>query len=324
VTTRPLPNPPKPRHWPPRLPLIVATALAVQGGGAGFSSPAFAQTGPAGSVYQRGAEADSAGSGDRVVAAAIAALSRADSISARVRQLSRVGDVVLKGGGRYVQSGTGSDQRFRLESRLSADTENFDLLEVCDGLFLWNYRQLGMQPATVQRIDVQRVREQLERLNVGERPSDGPYLGGIQRMLTLIRERFEFAKPVAEELDGMPVWRMEGSWNKGQLAALLPDKAEAINGPAGISAADLPEGLPWSVRLSVGRRDLFPFRVEWLAIPGPRPVAASTPDVVTVLELYDVRIGEPVDATAFVYKPAIEGLVDITEQFLRTLRPMRP
>ncbi len=320
MTNRPLPRTPGLRRWLPRLAALGGWLVAVQGGGL----VALAQGGPAGSVYQRGADTDAAGSGERIVASVIAGLGRADSIAARVRQLARVGDVVLKGGGRYVQSGTGIEQRFRLESRLSADTETFDLLEVCDGLFLWNYRQLGMQTATVQRIDVQRVHEQLEKLEVGQRPSDGPYLGGIQRMLMLVRERFEFATPVAEELDGMPVWKVEGAWNREHLAALLPGKAEAIRSPAGIAAADLPEGLPWSVRLSVGRRDLFPFRIEWLAIPGPRPVAASTPDVVTVFELYDVRIGEPVDATAFVYKPATDGLIDITDQFLRNLAPMRP
>lgn len=292
--------------------------LANQGG------EARAQGAPAGSIYQRGTNADEAGQGERIVAAAIAGLAKAESISARVRQLARVGDTVLKGSGRYVQQGTGREQRFRLESRLSSDTETFDLLEVCDGLFFWNYRKLGMQAATVQRVDVQRVHEQIEKLKVGPRPSDGSYVGGIQRMLTLVREWFRFTTATAEDLDGMPVWTIEGSWHKPMLAMILPAQAEAINGAAGITAADLPEGMPWSVRLSVGRRELFPFRIEWLAIPGPRPVAATTPEVVAVFELYDVQIGEPVDATAFVYKPVIEGLIDVTDQHLKELSPARP
>ncbi|MEI6239996.1 MAG: hypothetical protein WCR51_06380 [Planctomycetia bacterium] len=282
------------------------------------------QGGPAGSVYQRGVEADEAGKGERIVAAAIAGLGKAESISARVRQLARVGDTVLKGAGRYVQSGTGREQRFRLESRLSSDTETFELLEVCDGLFLWNYRKLGMQPASVQRVDVQRVYEHLEKLKIGQRPSDGPYLGGIQRMLALVREWFRFTTVTADDLDGMPVWTADGTWNKPLLAGILPEKAEAINGTAGITAADLPEGMPWSVRLSIGRRELFPFRIEWLAIPGPRPVTATTPEAVAVFELYDVQLGEPIDTTAFVYKPAIDGLIDVTDQHLRELAPPRP
>ena len=75
--------------------------------------------------------------------------------------------------------------------------------------------------------------------------------------------------------------------------------------------------------LAIGRRELFPFRIEWLAIPGPRPVTATTPEVVAVFELYDVQLGEPVDATAFVYKPAIDGLIDVTDQHLKDLAPLR-
>ena len=82
--------------------------------------------------------------------------------------------------------------------------------------------------------------------------------------------------------------------------------------------------MPWSVRLSIDKRALFPCRIEWLAIPGPRPVAASALEVVAVLELYDVRIGDPVDASAFVYKPATEGLMDTSDAFVNGLPPLRP
>lgn len=313
-----LPSLPGPRRSRCRWLAIVSWGWVVLG------QPGLGQAGPPASVYQRGAEADDAGRGERLVAAAIAGLGKADSISARVRQLARVGDTVLKGGGRYVQSGTGLEQRFRLESRLSAETETFDMLEVCDGLFFWNYRKLGMQTPSVQRVDVQRVHEHLEKMKLGQRASDGPYLGGIQRMLALIREWFRFPTATATELDGMPVWTVEGTWNPSALAALLPPQAEAIRSRAGIAAGDLPEGMPWSVRLSIGARELFPFRVEWLAIPGTRPVTATTPEVVAVLELYDVRVGEPVDATAFVYKPAVAGLIDVTDQHLKELSALRP
>jgi hypothetical protein len=94
--------------------------------------------------------------------------------------------------------------------------------------------------------------------------------------------------------------------------------------PGGIQAADLPDGMPWSVRLSIGRRDLFPFRIEWLAIPGRRPVTDREPEPIAVLELYEVRLGEPVDSAAFVYKPAIEGLIDLTDTHVKHVGPLRP
>jgi hypothetical protein len=282
-------------------------------------------SGPTGSVYQRPRDgAEEQGNAERIVAAALTGLGRAHSLSARVRQLARVGDVVLKGGGRYLQSGTGDEQRFRFESKLTADTEEFDVLEVNDGLYYWSYRKLGLQPPRLTRIDTRRVRERLGTFGIAEQATAAPYLGGVQRSLALVREWFRFEAVSSGMIDDVPIWIIDGEWDRDRLAALLPDKAEAIKGPAGITASDLPEGMPWSVRLSIGKRELFPFRIEWLAVPGRRPVAATTPEVVAVLELYDVRVGEPVDATAFVYKPATEGLSDVSENYVNALQSLRP
>jgi len=291
---------------------------------AGVPAPAVSAEQGGEAAQQAGSSAEDAGRAERIVAAALAGLGKSESISARVRQLARVGDTVLKGGGRYLQSGTGEDQRFRFESRLSAETEEFEVLEVSDGLFFWSYRKLGQQPPSVTRVDIRRVRERLQVLKVPEQAAASPYLGGIQRSFALVREWFRFVSVSSAAIDDVPVWNIEGRWNGKQLATLLPAQAEAINSAAGVSAADLPEGMPWSVRLAIGKRELFPFRIEWLAIPGQRPVVAATPEVVAVLELYDVRMGEPVDATAFVYKPATEGLMDVSEDYCRGLCRLRP
>lgn len=313
----------------PSIPAIAALVLT-----AAVATPAKPQpgpqqpgppAGPSGSVYQRPREgAEEQGNAERIVAAALAGLGRADAISARVRQLARVGDVVLKGGGRYLQSGIGEEQRFRFESKLTAETEEFDVLEVNDGLYYWSYRRLGVQPPRLLRIDTRRVRERLGTLGIPEQASVAPYLGGVQRSLALVREWFRFDGVSSEMIDDMPIWSIDGQWDRDRLAALLPDKAEAIKSQAGITAAELPEGMPWSVRLSIGKRELFPFRIEWLAVPGRRPVAATAPEVVAVLELYEVRVGDPVDATAFVYKPAIEGLMDVSENYTNSLQALRP
>lgn len=313
-----------------RLPfLAIASLLIAVAAGAPAKSQSEQQSGPpsgpAGSVYQRPRDgAEEQGNAERIVAAALTGLGRAHSLSARVRQLARVGDVVLKGGGRYLQSGTGDEQRFRFESKLSADSEEFDVLEVNDGLYYWSYRKLGLQPPRLTRIDTRRVRERLVAIGIPEQATAAPYLGGVQRSLALVREWFRFDAASSGMIDDVPIWIIEGQWDRDRLAALLPDKADAIKGPTGIAAGDLPEGMPWSVRLSIGKRELFPFRIEWLAVPGRRPVASTTPEVVAVLELYEVRVGDPVDATAFVYKPATEGLMDVSENYVNTLESLRP
>jgi hypothetical protein len=268
--------------------------------------------------------ADQAAQAERIVAAALAALGRAESISARVRQRVRIDDRVLVGAGRYVQSGLGEDQRYRYESSMKSDTETFDLLDVCDGLFAWSYRRIGPQPPQLERLDVRRIRERLQQIAPGDDAPVSPYLGGVQRTLSLLRDWFQFVSAEPATIDDLPVWRIEGRWNPAMLVSLLPAQKEAALQEGGVAATQLPDGTPWSVRLSIGKRDLFPFRIEWLAIPGRRPVAAREPEPIAVLELYEVRLGEPVDAAAFVYKPAIDGLVDLTDTRVKFLTPLRP
>ena len=326
------------------LTLLAVTVALLSAGGLAWAQPAAAppaearvQAGPAESVYRKNAaavaspaaptaadQAAQAAQAERLVAAALAAMGRAESISARVRQRVRVDDRVVVGAGRYVQSGLGEDQRYRYESSMQSDTETFDLLEVSDGLFAWSYRRLGPQPPQLERLDVRRIRERLFQLKPADDAAISPYLGGVQRTLALIRDWFRFTTVEPATIDELPIWKVEGHWCGECLAALLPSHKEAATKPGGITAAELPDGMPWSVRLSIGKRDLFPFRIEWLAIPGRRPVANREPEPVAVLELYDVRLGEPVDAAAFVYKPAMEGLQDFTETRVKHLAPMRP
>lgn len=296
------------------------------------AAPANGTSGPSGpteSVYRRNATpvvsaADQAAQAERIVAATLAAMGRADSISARLRHRVRVDDRVMVGSGRYVQSGQGEDQRYRYESSMKSDTETFDMLEVCDGLFAWSYRKNGPQPPSLERLDARRIRDRLCQLTSSTDCVASPYLGGVQRTLLLIRDWFRFTMVESTAIDQVPVWKIEGHWNGECLALLIPSHKEAALKPGGITAAELPDGMPWSVRLWIGKRDLFPFRIEWLAIPGRRPVSEREPETVAVLELYEVRLGEPVDAAAFVYKPATEGLVDLTDNLVKILAPMRP
>jgi hypothetical protein len=299
---------------------------------------------PAASVYSRGADpveggvrpagasdaaataaaaADAAAQAERIVASSLAVLARADSVSLKLRQKARVGDRVLVGTGRYVQSGQGEEQRFRFDSTLTCDTETFELTEVSDGLFCWSHRHNGNEPATLQRVDVRRVRGRLAELKAPEAADGTVYLGGLQRTLRLLRHWFRFTQATPGDLEGVPVWIVDGSWPTELLTYVLPELKDRAATPGGIAPADLPDGTPWSVRLCIARNDLVPRRVEWLAIPGPRPVADAPPEPIAVMDLYDVELNGPIDATAFFYQPATEGLVDITEMHVNGLGLMR-
>jgi hypothetical protein len=319
------------RPWQP---VRWGLALACLGG------LAAAEPSPTASVYSRRAPAvglaagprapasgephEGAPQAERNVAGALMQIGRGDSFAARLRQKARIGDRVLVGSGRYLQSGSGEDLRFRFESALEGDAESFELLEVCDGLFCWSYRRIGPDAPSLQRVDVRRVRERLARCGAPADVDAAPYLGGLPRALWLVRERFCFETAEAGEIDGVPVWSIEGRWHPVWLATLLPDLAEAARRPGGVAPAELPDGFPWAVRLSVSRADLIVKRLEWLGIPGPRPVAGGVPEPIAVLELTDIEVGGQVDPAAFFYQPAAVGLMDVTEAHVAGLSLWRP
>ena len=143
-------------------------------------------------------------------------------------------------------------------------------------------------------------------------------------MLWSARQWFNFEEAVPGDLDGRPVWIVEGRWNPIPLAALQPARAEAARQPGGIRPEQLPDGMPWAIRFAIGRGDLVPYRLEYLAIPGPRPVAARPVEPIGVIDLVEVEFDGAVDPTAFYFQPATEGLIDITEPYVGMLGLMRP
>jgi hypothetical protein len=290
---------------------------------------------PAGSDVVDSAEA--AGRAERIVSACLAGLARQPSIAARMRQRVRVGDHSLVGSGIYLQAGLGEQQRFRFESTLTTDARSMvasaegfftvEKLEICDGAVFWTYHRRGDLPPEVHRVDVARIRHRVEEIT-GNRDPDAAaitiHVGGVPRILAWLREWFIFDRAESAEIDGMPVWLVEGRWNPAQLARMVPDKAQAIVSGEDIAPESLPDGLPWSIRLSIGKRELFPFRVEYFAVPGERPVADARLQTVGVFELYDVKLGEPVDPTSFIYAPASETVIDTTVNHIGTMFGARP
>ena len=279
---------------------------------------------------------DDAARAERIVTACLAGLLRTPSISARMRQRVRVGDHSMVGSGRYLQAGLGEEQRFRFESNLAADTRSqtpargsfftVETLEVCDGASFWTYRRWGENPPEVHRVDVARVRQRVETItHVSglDAPAITQHIGGVPRILAWLREWFFFEQAESAEIDGMPVWLVEGRWIPQQAARIFPEVAESISD--GVVPPDaLPDGVPWSVRLSIGKSELFPFRIEYFAVPGERPVAEAEVQTVGVFELYDVLLGEPVDQTEFIYAPASEAVIDTTNGHLGNIFGLRP
>jgi len=260
----------------------------------------------------------------RIVSSSFSRIARASSVAVRIRQKARIGDRVLVGTGRYVQAGRGEEQRFRFESTLTCDTEVFECAEVSDGLFCWSHRRNGGEPPVLQRIDVARVRARMGELGAAAQADPATYLGGLPRALQLVRHWFRFETAVAGDLDGTPAWVVEGRLAWEHVLYLLPELAAAVKARQAVDPAELPDGTPWGVRVWITRSDLLPRRIEWLAIPGRRPVVSTTPEPIAVLELHDFELDAPVDATDFFYQPATEGLIDITDMHCKALWLLQP
>lgn len=285
----------------------------------------------AASVYARGggpppvaAAETPAAQAERILVASLLALDRPQSVLVEFRQLARVGNRVLRGKGRYLQSGTGEDQRYRFESRFKADTESFETIEVCDGVTAWAYRKLGVDPAHIERMEVRPVRERLAQFGPPGDVSLSRHLGGLQRTLWTARQWFRFESATAAEIEGLPVWIVEGGWHADSLAAIEPTLKEACRRPGGVLPEELPDGMPWRIRFVIARGDLLPRCVEYLAIPGPRPAAGRETEPIARLELLEIRLGEPVDASEYIYRPAKEIVPsDVTDSYVGAMGPMR-
>jgi hypothetical protein len=282
-------------------------------------------------------DADAAARAERIVTACLAGLAREASISARMRQRVRVGDHSMVGAGRYLQVGLGEQQRFRFETSLAADSRSqipatgsfftVETLEICDGASFWTYRRWGDHPPEVHRVDVARVRQRVDTISHVSGP-DAPaitqHIGGVPRIIAWLREWFFFVNAESAEIDGMPVWLVDGRWNADQASRMFPTIEGLVDSAGSVQPAALPDGVPWSVRLSIGKRELFPFRIEYFAVPGERPVNEPQLQTVGVFELYDVQLGEPVDQTEFIYSPASNTVIDTTEGHLGIVFGPRP
>jgi len=309
-----------------RLPRLPTGVLAVV-----WLASLAAAAQPVASVYSRtepkarpADTTESAAQAERIVASALATLGQAQSVSLRLRQRVRLGNRVLVGAGRYLQAGRGEERRFRFDTTLTCDTESFEITEVSDGLFFWSHRRIGANTSELQRVDVQRVRSRLAELEVPDPDETAAYLGGMQRLMWWTRQWFQFQEAVPGESEGRPVWFVTGRTPPTALAAVMPHLAEAAGQPDGIRPEALPDGWPFAVRLTVGRADLLPRRLEFLAIPGTRPVAPAEIEPIAVVDLLDIEIDGPVDAAAFFYQPATAGLIDVTNQHVSQLAPLRP
>lgn len=232
------------------------------------------------------------------------------------------------GSGVYEQQLSQNKLLFRMELKLQMGKEPSSLVHVCDERreqsYLWMYRKLPHEDATISRIDVQRVIGALEETgNMGIIMEVGrwPGLGGLPRLLRGLHASFDFDSLEETQLPGQfPVWRMKGHWKPDKLAVLLPEQRQTIAAGKPADLSRLPDHLPHYVLLFLGKRDLFPRRIEYRRtetswrqkedVPQDRPLVT--------LELFELNLADPVPATRFKV-PDVADFSDKTDSFLESL-----
>jgi outer membrane lipoprotein-sorting protein len=254
---------------------------------------------------------------------AIALLQSRQSVSARVRQTSEIFGRRPVGSGIYLEQRLPGVTLFRLEMRLQLDDQPSSLLEVCDGHYVWNYRQI-FQQETLVRIDLDRVNRHLEEAGKWQPGSMGglPAIGGLPRLVQALGSNFSFTRADQKVLRGqVPAWRLEGLWTPARLEQLLPEQAKSIQGGKAPNLSILPSHAPDRVVVFLGMDDLFPYRIEYRRQPDKKESPEATSDkMMTEIDFYDVAFDVPIPPIRFLYNPPKNlTQTDETDKFLNAI-----
>jgi outer membrane lipoprotein-sorting protein len=260
-------------------------------------------------------------SGQELVARASALISQTPSLEAKVRQRVSLLGQELAGSGYYVQLRHPGGNQFRFDLRMQAGEQLTSFQHHNDGTYLWIRRDAdGVQ--SLSRVALERVRE--ARREAAGRPNMAVWqdlgVGGLAQLLQGLNQHFEFGAAGASEIGGVPVWQMSGLWKRESLLMLLPHQADAIRQGAEPDLRHLPQLVPHSVSLVLGRDaqiPLFPYRVEY----SRRDPDSGRNRLMLRMELHEVRLRPDLDARQFRFELEDEQRVeDETDAYLRKLQ----
>ena len=222
----------------------------------------------------------------------------------------------ITGDGRYFELRDGPIPQIHLELTIQIGTTSASLMQVCNGTTFWTYRKLPDRE-TLSKIDAYRAVAALTQA-AGRVPpgtvAATPGLGGLGRLMRGLNAWFDFPTAIADQLGSEPVWRLEGGWKPGQLARLMPDQKAAMAKGRPPDLTRLPFQLPDRVTLFLGKKDCFPFRIDYL-----RSVPKSTPRCLMGLEFFELNFNGPIDAGEFLFTPGNLDINDRTEEFVRSV-----
>jgi hypothetical protein len=241
------------------------------------------------------------------------------SISAKVRHRIDLLGHPLIGSGIYLQQGRGPTRALRFDLNLQTGEKPASVQQISDGKELWISEEVGSH-TRLSRVDVARLARARPRSPLP--PNAWLALGGLPKLLSGIESSFQFGTVAESRLEDLPVWTIEGTWNRGRLVQLLSDQKDAIEAGQPADLSKLAPNLPDRVVLHVGCDDFFPYRIEYWRAAHKSDAKAKADDIgrmILLMELYEVRLGANINPQEFAFKRGATKPLDRTQEFLDKL-----
>jgi hypothetical protein len=262
------------------------------------------------------APASESSSGDALLRHVIAAVDSQASISAKVRHRIDLLGHSLIGSGVYMQQGRGPTRALRFDMNLQSGEKPARMQQISDGKDLWISEEVGAS-TRLSRVDLARLARARPRSPLP--PNAWLGLGGLPKLLSGIEGSFQFGTVAESRLEDLPVWTIEGTWNRARLLQLLGDQKDTIEAGQAVDLSKLAPNLPDRVVLHVGCDDFFPYRIEYWRAAAKSDAKAGVEDIgrmILLMELYEVRLGANINPQEFAFKRGATKPLDRTQEFL--------
>lgn len=261
---------------------------------------------------------------DALFARAIEYLEAYRSVSAKVHARVNIFGREIFGQGVYLEEEPRRARRLRFELNINLGNQTSTLLNIADGHYFWSYQQLVGNEHTLTRHDIDRIARAMDQN--ADNPTldrDGwwPSMGGLTKLLRRLWATGDFPPPLPAQLQGMRVWKLQGTWKQSFLAAVLPDqRAAAEKGrPFDLTKVPVSVQIPDTIVVYLGQEDLFPYRIEFgrsRAVKSADFPAAQAPGPLVQIQFLEVSVNVPIDPVQFNYNPGNLTPTDLTEPYL--------
>ncbi|WP_459558137.1 hypothetical protein [Lacunimicrobium album] len=240
------------------------------------------------------------------------------SIRARLLQTFHEKDKFVIGRGEYLQA---APMRLKYTLEMEQEGGTGKLIQVCDSNILWSHQEIspipsGLKPEEMSqyiRVTRRNVKRILDEIRNHERiDNSSQYLmtelgmGGLPALFASLSVNMDFGEVQEISYNETPCYVLTGTWTQARQQEWDVRKSG--------QREFMTQFRPAAVEVWVDQRNLFPMQIRYLRKHSGKLLPLFT------LAFEDVRLGEPVDPSEFVYTPPTSITpTDTTREFLDRL-----